>query len=185
MKALWLLRNDPLEWCTPWKINGWNLRNLRIHPWKRKIIWTKPSWLQVLFLNLWGCRFLRKNAEYLLHLGGDLLMMLLRTLVMMIMMHTWIYIIFPRIKKCLKPLCLTLSGPQHASGTSVLPQCLKPPPIMKHCLPPDPSYKWIHKLYNVFCLSLVDLVDHAAWIQNPRHRQLQWCWAVALDVPQS
>ena len=34
MKALWLLRNDPLEWCTPWKINGWNLRNLRIYPWK-------------------------------------------------------------------------------------------------------------------------------------------------------
>ena len=25
---------------TPWKINGWNLR---IHPWKMKLIWTKPS----------------------------------------------------------------------------------------------------------------------------------------------
>ena len=24
----------------PWKINGWNLR---IHPWKMKLIWTKPS----------------------------------------------------------------------------------------------------------------------------------------------
>lgn len=49
--------------------------------------------------------------------------MMLLLLVMMIMMHTCIEKNLPRIKKCLKP-----------------------PPIMKHCLPPDPNYKWIYNL---------------------------------------
>ena len=46
---------------TPLKFNGWNLR-IRA-PWKRNIIWTKPSWLQVRVVNLRGCKFTKKKVD--------------------------------------------------------------------------------------------------------------------------
>ena len=43
------------RYCTPWKINGWNLQITNL---ERKMIWTKPPWNYVAAVHLQGCSFL-------------------------------------------------------------------------------------------------------------------------------
>ena len=58
----WILNQNHWVWMIcklhPRKMNGWNLW---MHPWKRKIMWTQPSWLQVRFVNLPGSRLNQLN----------------------------------------------------------------------------------------------------------------------------